>query len=114
MLKEDPNNCFYNQQIAASYQALYKIDEAIKYYEIVIKNCPNDLLSIFQLGICYYLKMDKTLGLKYMNKAIEEAKKASDKELELMFKEEKSSWMEKWDLVKELDWNKQRDKKTAD
>ena len=108
LLENDPNNCFYNEQIATNYQVLRNFNGAIKHYKIVIKNCPDNLISIFDLGICYYVTMERTLALEYMNKAIEEAIKANKKELESMFIKSKSEWLEKWDSIKELDWNKRK------
>ena len=100
-LKKKPNDCFYNQQIAANYSFLKNFDEAIKHYEIVREKCPEDLLSLFQLGVCYYMKMNKDIGLKFMDEAIEKAKAANDKGLELRLKKEKFDWTNNWDLIKE-------------
>lgn len=103
-LVEDPDNCFYNEQIAANYSALCNFDKAIKHYRTVITNCPDNLLSIFQLGVCYYLNDQETLGLKFMNEAIEKARIANDKKLEEMFKKEKSDWIKK----KPEDWKRKK------
>lgn len=102
-LKKEPNNCFYNQQIAANYSFLKNFDEAIKHYEFVRKNCPEDLVSLFQLGVCYYMKMNKDIGLKFMDEAIEKAKAANDNALELRLKKEKFDWIKNRNLIKESD-----------
>jgi len=44
-LKEDPQSCFYNEQMAANYQALGNWDQAINYYEISLRNCPDNLIN---------------------------------------------------------------------
>lgn len=106
LIKREPNNCFYHEQLAANYQALHKFNKAIKHYEIAVKNCPENLISIFDIGICYYVTMRKQRGLDYMNEAIEEARKAKRKKLESMFIKSKSEWLEKWDSIKDLEWNK--------
>ena len=95
LLKEDPKNCFYNEQMAINYSFLNRFYEAIRYYEIAIDNCPESLINLFQLGVTHYLEGNKSLGLKFMDKAIEKAKLANDSELELMFKKEKSDWTSK-------------------
>ena len=108
LLKEDPDNCLYNEQIAHSYQALNKLDEAIKHFKKVVIKCPTYLTSIFDLGVCYYVRMEKDEGLKYMDMAIQKAMQASDRKLEEMFRNEKQAWLEKWENVKQLDWNKEK------
>jgi tetratricopeptide (TPR) repeat protein len=110
LLKKEPNNCFYLDQIASSYSALNNFDQAIKYYKKLLIFCPNDEIAQFQLGVCYYLIMEKDLGLEWMNKAIETAEKAGDDKLATKLKTSKASWLEIWDLVKEMDWNKSRNK----
>jgi len=95
LLSRDPNNCFYNEQMAVNYSFLNKFDEAINYYEIALTNCPEYLTNLFQLGVIHYLKGNKEIGLKFMDKAIEKAKEAEDKELELVFRKEKSDWIRK-------------------
>ena len=108
LLKDDPVNCFYNEQIAANYQALNEFTKAIEHYQVAVKNCPENLISIFDIGICYYVTMEKQKGLDYMDKAIEKARKANKRDLESMFIKSKAEWLEKWDSIKNLDWNKGR------
>ena len=105
LLKKDPKNCFYNEQLAASYQGINNIDKAIEHYRIVVENCPDNLISIFDLGVCYLVKMDREKALKYMNKAIAEAHKRKEIELERMFIRSKSEWLQKWESIKKLEWN---------
>jgi len=45
-----------------------------------------------------------------MNRAIEGAKKRSDEELEEMFVNSKKAWIEKWDTIKSMEWNKKIEK----
>lgn len=110
LLKKEPNNCFYLYQIASSYSTLYNFDKAIEYYKEFLTYCPNDEIAQFQLGVCYYLIMEKDLGIEWMNKAIETAKKTGDNQSATILETSKKSWLEKWDLIKELDWNKSRNK----
>lgn len=110
LLKKEPNNCFYLNQIANGYQSLYNFDQAIKYYKETLKHCPNSPFSQFQLGVSYYLIMEKDLGLEWMNKAIETAKETGDDQLATMLQTAKVAWLGKWDSIKEMDWNKSRNK----
>jgi tetratricopeptide (TPR) repeat protein len=110
LLKKEPNNCLYIEQIANSYQALNNFDQAIKYYKKAIKYCSDNLLNRFQLGVCHYLMMEREVGITFMDEAIEEARKVGDNDFVAMFQKEKKSWLEKWDLVKEFEWNKEKDK----
>jgi len=107
-LKAEPENCLYLEQIASSYQALNDYDNAISFYKKSLDNCPNNLLNKFQLGICYYLTMDRDKGVGLMDEAINDAEKSGDRDMVEMFKKEKKSWLEKWDSVKELEWNKRK------
>jgi tetratricopeptide (TPR) repeat protein len=110
LLEKDPNNCFYLDQIAGCYQALYNFDQAIKYYKREIQNCPHSALSQFELGVCYYVTMQKELGLEWMNKAIGSAKEAGNYKLATMLQNEKVSWLEKWDLIKKMSWNQKKER----
>ena len=100
LLKQDPHNCFYMQQIAAYYSFLENFDEAIKYYNEAIKTCPNDNLSIFQLGVCHYIQGNKKTGLQYMNMAIKKAEEFGDKDLALMYEKEKEDLTRSGDKLK--------------
>lgn len=102
----EPNNCFYIEQIASSYQALNDFDNAIIYYQQTLENCPNKVLAKFQLGVCFYLIMDREKGIAYMDDAIIGAEQRKDSEMVTMLKEEKEAWLDKWDSVKQLEWNK--------
>jgi len=106
MLQIETNNCFYAAQIAGSYQALNDFGNAIEYYQKALANCPDSLFDKFQLGVCYYLTMNKDKGLSYMDKAIEGAKNKGDNEMVKMFTAEKEAWLARWDSVRELEWNK--------
>jgi tetratricopeptide (TPR) repeat protein len=110
LLLKEPDNCFYLQQIASSYQALNDFDKAISFYKRTKDNCRDNLhlLNRFQMGVCYYLIMDRDNGIRYMNEAIEGAKKSGDSELLEMFKREKISWLGRWDSIQELEWNKNK------
>ncbi len=106
LLEEDPINCHYNEQLAANYQAINDIDHAIEYYNIVVDNCPNYIVSIFDLGVCYYIKMEKDIGLKYMDLAIERASQSNRSDLVKDLEDSKAGWLRKWESIKELKWNK--------
>ena len=93
--RQDPNNCFYIEQIAINYSFLYDFDKAIRYYEIAISKCYNNPSVFFQLGVCHYLKGNKTSGVKFMDIAIEKARDLNDKELELVYQKEKNDWINK-------------------
>lgn len=100
LLKQDAHNCFYMQQIAAYYSFLENFDEAIKYYNEAIEICPNDNLSIFQLGICHYIQGNEKTGLQYMNVAIKKADELGDKDLALMYEKEKTDLTSSEDRLK--------------
>ena len=106
MLLLEPANCFYLSQIANSYQALNEFNNSIRYYQKALAQCPDDLFNIFQLGVSHYLIMKKDKGIEYMDSAIDGAEKTGDLQLMKMFKGEKKAWLENWDKVLELDWNK--------
>jgi tetratricopeptide (TPR) repeat protein len=108
LLLKEPDNCFYLQQVASSYQALNDFDKAISFYKRTKDNCRDNLhlLNKFQMGVCYYLIMDRDNGIRYMNEAIDGAEKSSDSELYEMFKREKIFWLGRWDSIQELEWNK--------
>jgi tetratricopeptide (TPR) repeat protein len=108
LLKTDPKNCFYAEQIASSYQALNNPEKAIIFYQRALNLCSDNLLNHFQLGVCYYLIMERELGIQYMDKAIDQAQKAGETKMANMFSKEKKSWLEKWDLVREMNWNKNK------
>ncbi|MCP4109974.1 MAG: hypothetical protein GY749_31370 [Desulfobacteraceae bacterium] len=106
MLLKYPDNCFYLEQIACSYQFLNDYSNAVDFYKKTIDKCPNRPINKFQLGICYYLIMDRNNGIKYMNEAIRDAETDNNTAVAEMFKREKKLWLEKWDSVKKLEWNK--------
>lgn len=106
LLKSDPENCQLAADTAANYQGLYKLEEAIAFYKQSLRYCPDDIHNRFQLGICYYLAMNREKGIEHMDAAINMAKKASDTKGYEILKEEKEGWLANWDSVKELDWNK--------
>ena len=108
LLKTDPKNCFYAEQIASSYQALNNIEKAITFYQKALNFCSDNSLNQFQLGVCYYLMMERELGIQYMDKAIDQAQKAGKTKMANMFSKEKKAWLEKWNLVKEMGWNKNK------
>ena len=110
-LKQDPENCFYAEQIAGSYQALNNFKDAIIFYRKALKFCPDSSLNTFQLGVCHYLLMERDLGEYYMDQAIKMAKKNNDVKTADLFNKEKKAWLEKWDIVKEMDWNKDQKEK---
>ena len=109
LLEKEPGSCFYTEQIAANYQAINKFDQAIQFYEQALDRCSDNLLNQFQLGICYYLTMDRNVGIEHMDKAIDQARKSGDKELEEMFRKEKEDWLKKWNMVKEMKWNRNKE-----
>jgi len=43
LLLKEPDNCFYLQQIASSYQALNDFDKAISYYKRTKDTCRDNL-----------------------------------------------------------------------
>lgn len=110
LLEKEPDNCLYIEQIASSYQALNNFDKAIEFYERAIQHCPENSLNRFQLGVCHYLIMEREVAVNLMDEAIEEAKTAGENDLVTMLRKEKKAWLEKWDVVKELEWNKEKNK----
>lgn len=106
LLRKEPKNCFYMGQLANSYQALNDFDKSIKYYRQAFELCPDDLLNLFQMGVSHYMIMEREVAIKYMDQAIEGAKRQSDKKLVEMFIDSKKVWLEKWDVVKSMEWNK--------
>lgn len=105
LLDKEKSNCFYLGQIAAAYQHLYDFDNAIIFYEKSINLCPDDTSNIFQLGISYYVIMNKDKGIFYMEKAIEIADRSNDNELSKVLRDERDAWLANWDLVKKQKWN---------
>lgn len=110
-LLNDPSNCFHLEQVASSYQAINNFDQAIIYFELALNNCPDNISNKFQLGVCYYLIMDKEKGVKLMDEAIQDSQ---DKDTELydMLQQEKKAWLNHWESVPELDWNTQKKGRT--
>lgn len=108
LLSKEPKNCFYLGQLANGYQALNDFDKSISYYRQVVELCPDDLLNMFQMGVSHYMLMQREVAIQYMDQAIEGAKRQSDKKLEEMFIDSKKAWLEKWDVVKSMEWNKDK------
>lgn len=108
LLSQDPKNCHYLGQLANGYQALNDFDKSIYFYKQVLDYCPDDLLSVFQIGVSYFMIMERDTAIKYMDQAIEGARKQQDKKLEKMFIDSKKAWLEKWDVVKTMEWNKNK------
>jgi tetratricopeptide (TPR) repeat protein len=108
LLKTDPDNCSYFEQIASNYQALNKFDQAIYFYKKAVEKCRDSIIDKFQLGVCYYLTMERSTGIRYMEDAIDEAKRINDEKTLSMLIQEKKDWLEKWEQVKELEWNKNK------
>ena len=102
----DPNNCFLLDQIAAIYQEKYQLDNAIQYYETTVKECPEDAIARFQLGVTYYLKLNKEKAIKFMNSAIGVAENSGDLPLAESLRAERKSWLEKWNKVQK--WYKEK------
>jgi hypothetical protein len=50
--------------------------------------------------------MNKEKAIAYMDKAIEIETEAGNTKRSESLKEEKKTWLEKWEQIKELDWNK--------
>lgn len=105
-LNKEPSNCFYYGQIASSYQALNEFHNAIDYYQRALAKCPEDLFNMFQLGVSHYLIMERNKGIGYMDSAIDGAAKKGNISLSDMLKGEKKAWLENWDKIQELNWNK--------
>jgi tetratricopeptide (TPR) repeat protein len=112
LLSQEPKNCHYLSQLANSYQAINNFDKSIYFYKKVFEFCPDDLLSVFQLGVSHFMIMERDKAIKYMDQAIERAKKRSDKKLEEMFIDSKKAWLDKWDEIKTMKWNKGKMEKT--
>ena len=87
-LNNEQDTCFMQEQIASSYSAQQKYEEAIKYYYIVIKNCPDNYHALFQIGTCYYRTGERNKALEYMNIAISKANELGDKEFAGLYTEE--------------------------
>lgn len=113
LLKKEPKNCFYIEQIASSYQALNNFRDAIIFYEKALRYCSDNSINRFQLGVCHYLIMEREIAVSLMDQAIEEAKNSGENAMATMLKNEKKAWSEKWNQVKELEWNKKNDNKTT-
>lgn len=110
LLLKQPDNCFYIQQVAGAYQMLENFEKAIDYYQRTKENHCRDnkiyFFNKFQMGICYYLIMDRDNGIRYMNEAIKGAEKIGDNTMLKIFISEKKFWLKKWDTIKDLKWNK--------
>ncbi len=94
LLKKEPGNCLYLEQVAGGYQALNEHESAIKFYKNALRRCPDNAQTLFQLGACYYVIKDYETGLEYMDKAIIQSRKNGDEEFAEMYTKEKASWSE--------------------
>jgi len=90
------------------YQSLNDFDKAINYFQKAIAVCPNNSSDMFQLGICHYVIMNKKKGIAYMDKAIVIETEAGNTKASENLREEKVAWLEKWEQIKKLDWNKNK------
>lgn len=106
LLRDEPKNCFYLGQLANGYQSLNEFDKSIGYFRQAFELCPDDFLNLFQMGVSHYMIMEREAAIKYMDQAIEGVKRQSDKKLEEMFVNSKRAWLEKWESVKSMEWNK--------
>ena len=50
--------------------------------------------------------MEPDLGIQYMDSAIDQAQNAGETKMVNMLNKEKNDWLEKWDLIKKMGWNK--------
>jgi tetratricopeptide (TPR) repeat protein len=92
-LNSDPGNCSYLQQIGASYSALKKYDDAIKYYFETINNCPDNFSVLFQIGTSYFLAGETNKAFEFMDKAISKANELGEKEFADLYIKEKNEWL---------------------
>lgn len=108
LLKQEPNNCHYLEQLANSYQVINDFDKSINFYKQTLKSCPDDLSSMFQLGVSYFMIMERKTAEKYWDQAIQGAKNRSDRDLEELFIEKRKAWLGHWEAVKSMEWNKDK------
>jgi tetratricopeptide (TPR) repeat protein len=92
-LVEQPGNCEFAEQVGAGYGQKKNFITAIKYYKKALEYCPNNMTTIFDLGVLYYISGDKTEGLIHINRAIEIAKLNGDKAHMDIYLKEKEFWI---------------------
>lgn len=93
LIKKDPENCFYLEQLAINYSFMHSFDKAIEHYDTVINKCPDNPAVFFQIGVCYFVMGNKAEGIKFMDSAIAKAYDQKDVDLALMYQKEKSAWV---------------------
>ena len=89
LVKNEPNNCFYNDQLADNYLILHEYNKAKIYFEVLIHECENNSFYFQQYGICNYLNGNDKIGLEYIDKAIEKEKAIKNYLLADSYKKEK-------------------------
>lgn len=92
-LNEQPDNCFFAEQVGAAYGRKKEFNLAIEHYKKALQNCPDEMLTIFDLGVLYYLNGEQEEGVEYMNQAIELARLRDKQEHIDTFIKERDFWL---------------------
>jgi tetratricopeptide (TPR) repeat protein len=115
MLESNPNDCYILSRIASIHQIQLDLEKSIEFFEKAINVCPNNHYSNkFDLGISYYLSLDKKRAIYYMDNAIQIARSLEENQYADSMENEKKSWLNKWNETKEWHYENYPESKGAE
>lgn len=106
VLRDNPSDCRSAAELGAVHQQRDEYRDATKYLELSLQHCPDDPRVRFQLGVTRFVLMEREQGVELMERAIRDARASGDAEFAEAAEREKQAWLERWDSVPDLDWNK--------